>query len=98
MAIRTVAHAFFYSRRGIGSRPFLLQFTNLYPSNISVDKKNWNFTVMIGLEWVCALPMEMLHALPLSLAPPDPSFSEDFPCPLKYDQVNNNRNIKPQCR
>lgn len=66
------------------SRPFLLQLTDIYPSNIFVDR-DWNFMTIIDLEWMCALPAEMLYALPPSLAPLDSSFPEASPCPRKYD-------------
>ncbi|CAK7231528.1 hypothetical protein SCUCBS95973_007945 [Sporothrix curviconia] len=39
--------------------PFVLQFTDLHASNILVDD-DWNITCIIDLEWMCALPREML--------------------------------------
>ncbi|KPM34278.1 hypothetical protein AK830_g12290 [Neonectria ditissima] len=40
--------------------PFLLQLTDFNQGNIFVDK-DWNITCMIDLEWICALPVEMLN-------------------------------------
>lgn len=39
--------------------PYHLQLTDLQASNIFVDE-DWNITCLIDLEWVCALPAEML--------------------------------------
>ncbi|KAK0656664.1 hypothetical protein B0T16DRAFT_42667 [Cercophora newfieldiana] len=61
MAIRTLLRAVIHHfvlpdcRNG----PFLLQPTDLHQSNIFVDK-DWNVTCLIDLEWICALPVEML--------------------------------------
>lgn len=55
--LRAVMHSFVLPDRRNG--PFLLQLTDLHPSNIFVDD-NWNVTCLIDLEWICALPVEML--------------------------------------
>ncbi|KAL2023764.1 hypothetical protein VTK56DRAFT_1478 [Thermocarpiscus australiensis] len=39
--------------------PFLVQFTDTHQSNVFVDD-DWNVTCMLDLEWICALPVEML--------------------------------------
>lgn len=39
--------------------PFPLLFTDFHQSNIFVDD-DWNITCVLDLEWVCALPPEML--------------------------------------
>ncbi|OAP57606.1 hypothetical protein AYL99_08344 [Fonsecaea erecta] len=61
MAIRTllraVSHQFINRNRRNG--PFLLQLTDLHQSNVFVDD-DWNVTCMLDLEWICALPSEML--------------------------------------
>ncbi|UPK98722.1 hypothetical protein LCI18_009657 [Fusarium solani-melongenae] len=61
MAIRTllraVMHHFILQDQRDG--PFLLQMTDLHQSNIFVDD-DWNVTCLIDLEWICALPAEML--------------------------------------
>ncbi|KAJ0127283.1 Uncharacterized protein HZ326_29615 [Fusarium oxysporum f. sp. albedinis] len=36
-----------------------LQFTDLHASNIFVDEE-WNVTCFVDLEWISALPVEML--------------------------------------
>jgi hypothetical protein len=59
-----LAHCFrmlshYYVKRERRNGPFHLQFTDLHGSNIFVDD-DWNFTCLIDLEWVCALPAEML--------------------------------------
>jgi len=62
MAIRmmlwAVMHHFILPDRRHG--PFLPQLTDLHQSNIFVDQ-DWNVTCLIDLEWICALPVEMLH-------------------------------------
>lgn len=68
MASRTMVHASFFSRRGVGSWPSSLQLADAYPRNSFFDRDR-SFLMMVDLEWVCALPTEMLHALPSSLAP-----------------------------
>ncbi|KAL2177770.1 uncharacterized protein P884DRAFT_200052 [Thermothelomyces heterothallicus CBS 202.75] len=55
--LRAVAHHFILPERRNG--PFLLQLTDFHQSNIFVDD-DWNVTCMIDLEWICALPAEML--------------------------------------
>ncbi|EXJ82309.1 hypothetical protein A1O3_06122 [Capronia epimyces CBS 606.96] len=55
--LRAVSHHFITSRRRNG--PFLLQLTDFHQSNIFVDD-DWNVTCLIDLEWICALPAEML--------------------------------------
>src|SRR5690606_19096983 len=39
--------------------PYVLQMTDIHQSNIFVDD-DWNITCLIDLEWICALPVEML--------------------------------------
>ncbi|KAK3391216.1 hypothetical protein B0H63DRAFT_467496 [Podospora didyma] len=55
--LRAVMHHFILPDRRNG--PFLLQPTDLHQSNILVDE-DWNVTCLIDLEWICALPVEML--------------------------------------
>ena len=62
--LRMLSHH--YVERKRRTEPFYLQFTDLYASNIFVDQQ-WNITCLIDLEWVCALPIEML-AVPYWLA------------------------------
>lgn len=49
----------FYIKRELRNGPFLLQLTDFHASNILVDK-DWNITALLDLEWICALPAEML--------------------------------------
>ena len=56
--LRVLSHD--YIRRQLRNGPFLLQLTDLHASNILVDKQ-WNVTGLIDLEWICALPSEMLE-------------------------------------
>ncbi|KAG9253824.1 uncharacterized protein F5Z01DRAFT_681780 [Emericellopsis atlantica] len=46
-------------RRELRDGPFVLQLTDFHASNILVDEQ-WNITGLIDLEWICALPAEML--------------------------------------
>ena len=55
--LRMLSHHYVERERRYG--PFYLQLTDLHASNIFVDE-NWNITCLIDLEWVCALPAEML--------------------------------------
>ncbi|KAK4158267.1 hypothetical protein C8A00DRAFT_28772 [Chaetomidium leptoderma] len=55
--LRVFAHR--YIRRERRHGPFLLQLTDLHASNVFVDD-DWNVTCLIDLEWLCALPAEML--------------------------------------
>ncbi|KFY68789.1 hypothetical protein V498_10566 [Pseudogymnoascus sp. VKM F-4517 (FW-2822)] len=55
--LRMLSHH--YVERKHRNGPFYFQFTDLYASNIFVDEQ-WNITCLIDLEWVCALPAEML--------------------------------------
>ncbi|KAE8356063.1 hypothetical protein BDV28DRAFT_7353 [Aspergillus coremiiformis] len=48
-----------FIRRELRNGPFLLQLTDFHASNLLVDK-HWNITGLIDLEWICALPPEML--------------------------------------
>lgn len=61
MAARTVLRAVshHYMRREYRNGPFIIQFSDFHASNIFVDE-DWNITCLIDLEWVCALPREML--------------------------------------
>ncbi|OBT60084.1 hypothetical protein VE03_10364 [Pseudogymnoascus sp. 23342-1-I1] len=55
--LRALSHQ--YIKRARRNGPFLLQLTDVNPSNIFVDGE-CNFTCLIDLEWICALPAEML--------------------------------------
>ncbi|KAI5860294.1 hypothetical protein GGS23DRAFT_582044 [Durotheca rogersii] len=55
--LRVVSHN--YIKRELRNGPFLLQHTDFHASNILVDE-DWNVTGLIDLEWICALPAEML--------------------------------------
>ncbi|KAI1839734.1 hypothetical protein JX266_014054 [Neoarthrinium moseri] len=55
--LRTVMHYFISKDRRDG--PYLLQLTDFHQSNIFVDD-DWNITCLIDLEWICALPVDML--------------------------------------
>ncbi|RMJ08983.1 hypothetical protein CDV36_011378 [Fusarium kuroshium] len=58
--LRAVSHRYIKGAQRNG--PFLLQFTDLHASNIFVGEA-WNVTCLLDLEWVCALPSEMLVVL-----------------------------------
>ncbi len=62
MAARTVLRALshYYIDRSRRYGPFLLQLTDQHACNMIVDD-DWNITCLIDVEWVCALPSEMLH-------------------------------------
>ena len=62
MAVKTLLRAFShrYISRDRRHGPFFLQLTDLHASNIFVDD-DWNVTCLIDLEWLCALPAEMLR-------------------------------------
>jgi hypothetical protein len=55
--LRMLSHHYVERKRRNG--PYYLQFTDLHGSNIFVDE-HWNITCLMDLEWVCALPAEML--------------------------------------
>ena len=55
--LRTLSHHFITPGQQHG--PFLLQLTDFHQSNFFVDDE-WNVTCLIDLEWLCALPAEML--------------------------------------
>lgn len=55
--LRMLSHHYIQRKRRNG--PYYLQFTDLHESNIFVDG-HCNITCVIDLEWVCALPAEML--------------------------------------
>ncbi|AEO62414.1 uncharacterized protein THITE_2061567 [Thermothielavioides terrestris NRRL 8126] len=55
--LRVLSHA--HIKRELRNGPFPLQLTDLHASNIFVDDQ-WNVTGLIDLEWLCALPAEML--------------------------------------
>ncbi|RDA91278.1 hypothetical protein CP533_6325 [Ophiocordyceps camponoti-saundersi (nom. inval.)] len=55
--LRAVAHHFISTERRDG--PFLLQLTDFHQSNVFVDDE-WNVTCLMDLEWICALPADML--------------------------------------
>jgi hypothetical protein len=47
-----------FTNRNLRHGPFVMQLTDLHPSNIFVDE-NWKITKIIDLEWACARPIEM---------------------------------------
>ncbi|KPM34648.1 hypothetical protein AK830_g11926 [Neonectria ditissima] len=55
--LRALSHK--YIKRELRNGPYVLQFTDLHASNIFVDEA-WNVTCCIDLEWIAALPAEML--------------------------------------
>ncbi|KAK3375531.1 hypothetical protein B0T24DRAFT_202357 [Lasiosphaeria ovina] len=55
--LRTLSHHYVTRERRRG--PFRLQLTDFHASNIFVDN-DWNVTCLIDLEWICALPAEMI--------------------------------------
>ena len=55
--LRMLSHHYVERERRNG--PFYLQLTDLYARTIFVDE-NWNITCLTNLEWVCALPAEIL--------------------------------------
>lgn len=55
--LRMLSHHYIKRERRNG--PFYLQFTDFHESNIFVDD-DWNITCLIDLEWVSALPAEVL--------------------------------------
>jgi hypothetical protein len=55
--LRMLSHHYVEQQHRNG--PYYLQFTDLHESNIFVDE-HWNITCVMDLEWVCALPPEML--------------------------------------
>lgn len=55
--LRRLSHR--YIEREHHHGPFLLQLTDLHASNILVDD-DWNITCLVDLDWLCALPPEML--------------------------------------
>lgn len=56
--MRALLHHF--TKRDDRRGPFVMQFTDLHPSNIFVDE-DWHITKLIDLEWVCSRPLEMLR-------------------------------------
>ncbi|CVL07741.1 uncharacterized protein FMAN_14608 [Fusarium mangiferae] len=61
MAMRTLLRGLSckYLKKEFRNGPFALQFTDLHASNIFVDD-DWNVTCLLDLEWISALPVEML--------------------------------------
>ncbi|KAF4340647.1 aminoglycoside phosphotransferase [Fusarium beomiforme] len=61
MAMRTLLRglSYKYIKKEFRNGPFCLQFTDLHASNIFVDE-DWNVTCLLDLEWISALPVEML--------------------------------------
>ena len=55
--LRVLSHR--YIDRELRNGPFPLQLTDFHASNLFVDDE-WNVTALIDLEWLCALPPEML--------------------------------------
>ena len=56
--LRAISHR--YIKRDYRTGPYLLNLTDVNPSNIFVDN-DWNITCLIDLEWICAAPAEMLN-------------------------------------
>ncbi|KAJ8129291.1 hypothetical protein O1611_g4343 [Lasiodiplodia mahajangana] len=61
MAVKTLLRVFSHNhiKKELRNGPFLIQHTDFHASNILVDE-DWNITGLIDLEWMCALPAEML--------------------------------------
>lgn len=61
MAVKTLLRVLSHNhiKRELRNGPFILQLTDFHASNILVDSE-WNVTGLIDLEWICALPAEML--------------------------------------
>ncbi|KAL2258090.1 hypothetical protein VTK26DRAFT_8735 [Humicola hyalothermophila] len=61
MAVKTLLRVFShrYIKQEYRYGPFPLQLTDLHASSIFVDG-DWNVTCLIDLEWLCALPRDML--------------------------------------
>ncbi|KAG5807450.1 hypothetical protein H9Q74_011578 [Fusarium xylarioides] len=61
MAMRTLLRGLSckYLKKEFRNGPFVLQFTDLHASNIFIDD-DWNVTCLLDLEWISALPVEML--------------------------------------
>ncbi|KAK0655254.1 hypothetical protein B0T16DRAFT_450972 [Cercophora newfieldiana] len=57
--LRALSHHFVGGKSRRRNGPFHLQLTDIHQSNVFVDD-DWNVTCLIDLEWVCALPAEML--------------------------------------
>ncbi|KKZ59043.1 hypothetical protein EMCG_00911 [[Emmonsia] crescens] len=55
--MRALLHKF--TSRHLRDGPFVMQLTDMYISNIFVDK-DWNIKYVIDLEWACSLPLEEL--------------------------------------
>ncbi|KHN96559.1 Aminoglycoside phosphotransferase [Metarhizium album ARSEF 1941] len=62
MAVKTLLRVLshLYIKPELRNGPFLLQLTDFHASNVLVDE-HWNVTGLIDLEWICALPSEMLE-------------------------------------
>lgn len=62
MAVKTLLRVLshLYIKQELRNGPFVLQLTDFHASNILVDNQ-WNVTGLIDLEWICALPSEMLE-------------------------------------
>jgi hypothetical protein len=56
--MKTISSQMF--RRDLRRGPFVFCLTDLHQSNIFVDG-NWNITCLVGLEWACARPVEMVQ-------------------------------------
>ncbi|KAJ4527695.1 hypothetical protein HRR83_000448 [Exophiala dermatitidis] len=89
MAIRTLLRAVshHFINRSQRSGPFILQLTDFHQSNIFVDD-DWNITCLIDLEWICALPAEIL-SVPYWLT----NCSIDDIIDERYDKFNEARQI-----
>lgn len=55
--LRTISHDYIEQKHRNG--PYFLQFTDLTRSNVFVDD-DWNITCLLDLEWISALPREMI--------------------------------------
>lgn len=56
--LRAVTHN--YLNKSYRHGPFLVRLTDITIPNIFVDK-DWNFTGIVDLEWLCAMPPESLN-------------------------------------
>ena len=77
MAVKTLLRALSHNfiRGDMRNGPFPLQLTDCHMSNILVDQQ-WNVTGLIDLEWICALPSEMI-SVPMWLTGVGPEQLED---------------------
>ncbi|KAL7914479.1 hypothetical protein GGI35DRAFT_466462 [Trichoderma velutinum] len=57
-SLREVSHHHISREQRNG--PYFMQYTDLTRSNVFVDD-DWNITCLLDLEWICALPVEMIR-------------------------------------